>query len=197
MAEPARDMPSLPDADAFREWAWRQPEKWEFIGGKLFMMAGASRLHGLIAGNTMGVLWNALRGRRCRPFQSDLAVRVDSLNEFYPDIVVDCGNARDEAAEPILVVEVLSASTEKNDRGRKWAAYRRVPSLRHYMLVAQDQLMVELYTRNDVGWTLHVLETADATVMIDSLDVSLSVGEIYEGVDLAAEAVIPPASVRR
>ncbi len=169
MAEPARDMPSLPDADAFREWAWRQPEKWEFIYGKLFMMAGASRLHGLIAGNTMGVLWNALRGRSCRPFQIDLAVRVDSLNEFYPDIVVDCGNARDEAAEPILVVEVLSASTEKNDRGRKWAAYRRVPSLRHYMLVAQDQLMVELYTRNDVGWTLHVLETADATVTIDSL----------------------------
>ena len=186
MAGFARDVPSPPDADAFREWAWRQPEKCEFIDGKAFMMAGASRLHGLIAGNIMGVLWNALRGRRCGPFQSSLAVRVDSLNEFYPDLVVDCGDARDEATEPLLVVEVLSASTEENDRGRKWAAYRRLRTLRHYMLVAQDQLMVELYTRNDVGWTLQVFETADATVAIDGLDVSLRVAEIYEGVDLAA-----------
>ena len=61
-----------------------------------------------------------LRVRRCGPFQSNLAVCVDSLNEFYPDLAVDCGDARDEAAEPLLVVEVLSASTEENDRGRKW-----------------------------------------------------------------------------
>ena len=186
MAEPARDMPSLPDADAFREWAWRQPEKWQFINGTLVMMAGASRVHARISANVGAQLWGQLRGRRCQPYQSDLAVRVDSLNEFYPDIVVDCGSARDEAAEPVLVVEVLSPSTEKDDRGRKWAAYRRLKTLRHYMLVAQDQLMVELYTRSDVGWTLRVFETADATVTIDSLDVSLRVGEIYEGADLAA-----------
>lgn len=186
MAEPAREMPSLPDADAFREWAWRQPEKWQFINGALVMMAGASRAHVRLSQNIGSQLWNALRGRRCQPYQSDLAVRVDSLNEFYPDIVVDCGSARDEAAEPVLVVEILSPSTEKDDRGRKWAAYRRLKSLRHYMLVTQDQMMVELYTRSDAGWTLHVSETADATVTIDSLAVSLRVGEIYEGVDLAA-----------
>ena len=197
MAESARDVPSLLDADAFREWAWRQPEKWQFISGALVMMAGASRTRTTIAGNLTGLFWDALRGGRCRPHPSDLAVRVDRLNEFYPDIVVDCGSARDEAAEPILVVEILSPSTEKDDRGRKWAAYRRLKSLRHYMLVAQDQMVVELYTRSDAGWTLQVFETADATVTIDSLDVSLWVSEIYEGVDLAAEAVIPPASARR
>ncbi len=77
------------------------------------------------------------------------------------------------------------------------AAYQRLRTLRHYMLVTQDQLMAELYTRSDAGWTLQVFETADATVTIDSLDVSLRVGEIYEGVDLAAEAAIPPSSARR
>jgi Uma2 family endonuclease len=186
MAEPATQIPTLPDADAFREWAWRQPEKWEFIDGKLFMMAGASRLHVRICQNIGAQLWNRLRGHRCQPYQSDLAVRVDSLNEFYPDLVVDCGNARDEAAEPVLVIEVLSASTEKNDRGRKWAAYRRVPSLRHYMLVAQDERMVELYTRSDVGWTLQVFETADAEVTVSALNLSLNVAEVYEGVELTA-----------
>lgn len=186
MAEPAIELPSLPDADAFREWAWRQPEKWQFINGTLVMMAGASRAHTTIAGNITGLLWNALRGGPCRPHPSDLAVRVDSLNEFYPDVVVDCGDARDEAAEPVLVVEILSPSTEKDDRGRKWAAYRRLASLRHFMLVAQDAVMVEVYTRSDVGWTLQVFETADASVEISALDVSLRIAEIYEGVEIAA-----------
>jgi Uma2 family endonuclease len=186
MAELAVQTPTLPDADAFREWAWRQPEKWQFISGTLVMMAGASRAHTTIAGNVMGLLWNALRAGPCRPHSSDLAVRVDSLNEFYPDVVVDCGSERNEAGEPVLVVEVLSPSTEKDDRGRKWAAYRRLPSLRHYMLVAQDETMVELYTRSDVGWTLQVFETVDATVTITALGVTLRVADIYEGVEPAA-----------
>jgi Uma2 family endonuclease len=186
MAEPAREMPSLPDADAFREWAWRQPEKWQFVNGTLVMMAGASRLHVRISQNIGSQLWSRLRGQRCQPYQSDLAVRVDSLNEFYPDIVVDCGSARNEAAEPVLIVEVLSPSTEKDDRGRKWAAYRRLPSLRHYVLVAQDETMVELYTRSDVGWTLQVFETADANVAIAALDVTLNVADVYEGIEPAA-----------
>lgn len=186
MAEPAQERPVLRDADAFREWAWQQPEKWQFIDGTLVMMAGASRLHVRISQNIGAHLWNGLRGQRCQPYQSDLAVRVDSLNEFYPDVVVDCGSERSEAGQPVLVVEVLSPSTEKDDRGRKWAAYRRVSSLRHYMLVSQEQMMVELYTRSELGWMLQVFETGDAEVAFSVFGITLRLAEIYEGVDLAA-----------
>jgi Uma2 family endonuclease len=186
MAEAARPLPDLPDAAAFRAWAEHQPERWQFINGNLVMMAGGTLVHARLSANLLGLLWNRLRGKPCQPYPSDLAVRIDLRNEFYPDVVVDCGQARNEAAAPVLVVEVLSPSTEADDRGRKWAAYRRLPMLRHYMLVAQDTPLVEVYSRRDEVWTLHVIERLDGEVALPSLELTLPMAEIYEGVRLEA-----------
>ncbi len=184
MAEPARPLPDLPDAAAFRAWADAQPESWEFADGRLVMMGRASRPHVRLAGNLVAELRSRLRGQPCQPYQSDLAVRVDARNEFLPDVVVDCGAAREEADQPVLIAEVLSPSTEDYDRGRKWAAYRRLPSLHHYLLLAQDRILVELYSRRGDGWTLHVIEDGDAEVVLDALGVTLRVRELYDGVEL-------------
>lgn len=196
MGQAVANLPLLPDVDAFRAWAEGRPEKWQFIDGALVMMAGASKAHTTIAGNLFAALWGRLRGGRCRPHASDLAVRIDSRFDLYPDVVVDCGPiAGYEASEPVLVAEVLSLSTEKDDRGRKWAAYRRLPSLRHYLLIAQDQLEVELYTRTEAGWLLQVLDDPDAPLGLAALDATIRVGDLYEGVPLDAPEVPPAATV--
>jgi Uma2 family endonuclease len=147
-------------------------------------------VHARLAANLLGLLWSRLRGKPCQPYPSDLAVRIDLRNEFYPDVVVDYGQARDEAAEPVLVIEVLSPSTEADDRGRKWAAYRRLPTLRHYMLVAQDAPLVELYSRRGETWTLNVIERLEGEVPLTSLELTLPMAEIYEGVRLEAGSAV-------
>lgn len=184
MAEPARPLPELPDAAAFRAWADEQPETWEFADGHLVMMGRASRPHVRLAGNLVAELRRGLHGQRRQPYQSDLAVRVDARNEFLPDVVVDCGAAQEEADEPVLIAEVLSPSTEDYDRGRKWAAYLRLPSLRHYLLLAQDRLLVELFSRRGDAWVLQVIEDHGAEIALDALGVTLRVRALYDGVDL-------------
>lgn len=184
MSEAAPDQPHIADVDAFRAWAEGRPERWQFIDGALVMMAGASMPHVRITSNLNGLLWAALRGRRCQPYPADLAVRVSARNDYYPDIVVDCGPvAGRESTEPVAVIEVLSPSTEADDRGRKWKGYRTLPSLRSYVLMAQDRMSIELFTRSeDETWRWRELALPDAVLRLPGLEVALRLEEIYEGV---------------
>src|SRR5947208_2413562 len=126
--------------------------KSDYIAGRMFARSRANRRHNLIAGNLFGLLWSQLRGRGCEVCASDMRVKVSPTGMYtYPDIVGVCDEPRfedgytDTLLNPQVIVEVLSESTEAYDRGEKFAHYRRLDSLREYVLVAQAKLRVEHY----------------------------------------------------
>jgi len=169
--------------------------KSEFVDGEMFAMAGASNAHGLIQGNLFGELYLALRGSTCRPFGSDSRVRVSSRAYLYPDVSVVCGKQqsagedRDILINPVAIFEVLSPSTEKYDRGLKFQLYRTIDSLKDYLLLNQEGVLVEQFTRRPDGiWTLRDCRGPDEELKIDSIGVAIPLQRIYDQVD------IPPAT---
>ena len=158
----------------------------EFLDGAVWAMAGGSPEHGALAAAIIGQLQNALRGKPCRVYTSDVRVRVHATGlSTYPDVSVVCGvleTAPDDPeaiTNPVLLVEVLSDSTEAYDRGAKAARYRRVPSLREYVLVSQTETLVEVQRRNASG-SWEILEARPGqTVELTSVGAVLDVGAIY------------------
>jgi Uma2 family endonuclease len=163
--------------------------KHEYWHGELFAMAGASRRHNVLVANLVRVLGNALLERPYEVYPSDMRVAGASREVFtYPDVTVVCGEptfadgAHDTLLDPLVIVEVLSDSTEAYDRGKKFEHYRRIASLRHYVLVAQDQPLVELYTRQGDGtWMLSEHRQGDG-VALSAAGCELRVSEIYRKV---------------
>lgn len=160
----------------------------EFLDGVVYAMAGGSPEHAAVQASVIRRLGNALDGRPCRVFTSDLRIRVvDTGLATYPDASVVCGpleldpeDAKGHTAtNPTLLVEVLSPSTEKYDRGDKLAHYKRIPSLREVMLVAHDDRRVDLWRRTTRGWTQVVFHEGQS-VQLESRGCSLSVDEIYD-----------------
>ena len=177
------------DAPAFLAWEAEQPEKHEYLDGEVFAMAGASESHVTLAGNLFMALRNHLRGGPCSVFISDMKLQVEADNAFfYPDVFVTCAES-DRAhshykAAPSLVVEVLSPTTSAYDRGAKFAAYRKLPSLREYTLVDTERLSVDVFRRNDSGhWVLYPYE-AGHTVEFASVGLSVAVEQVYEDVNI-------------
>lgn len=166
-------------------------ERSEFWNGEMFALSGASVPHGVITGNILAGLHARLRDKPCRVFPPDLKILVAPTGLFaYPDVVVVCGRpeyvdgVRDVVKNPILVVEVLSPSTEAWDRGGKFAHYRQLPTLREILFVAQDEVRVEQYTRQEgAAWLLTEAAALDAVVHVSSLECELPVAEIYAKVD--------------
>ncbi len=140
----------------------------------------------------------ALRGRPCRPYDADYKIHIPETGlSTYPDLSVICGPpltlpGRPHAAtNPILLVEVLSESTEAWDRGAKFAHYRQIPTLRYFLLVNADPKRVELYTRGaDSSWVLTVHETG-GHVPLPALEITLPVDEIYEDLQTEQEIAAP------
>lgn len=163
--------------------------KHEYWHGELFAMAGASRRHNLLVANILRLLGNALLDRPCEVYPSDMRVASASRQVFtYPDVTVVCGeptfvdDGHDTLLDPLVIVEVLSDSTEAYDRGKKFEHYRGIASVRHYVLVAQDQPLVELYTRQSDGtWTLSD-HRVDGLVTLSAVGCELRVAEIYRKV---------------
>lgn len=164
--------------------------KTEYIDGEMFAMAGASPRHGLITGNLVRELGNLLRERPCGVYPPDLRVATDKHRHYtYPDVVVACeplqfvDEHRDTITNPTLIAEVLSESTEKYDRGAKFERYRAVATLAEYMLVSQERVHVELYTRQpDGGWVLREWNDPAAEIELASLQCRLKVAEVYSKV---------------
>ena len=165
----------------------------EYVDGMLRERTGGSRAHNLIVGNVSSALWARERARGCEVYAVDMRVRVRHRRPrvdryVYPDVVAVRGAPRFEDAatdtllNPTLIVEVLSPSTERWDRGGKFAGYRRLASLGDYVLVAQDAVRVEHYTRHGEGWLLTELADLGAALAIPSLDVTLPLGDLYDRV---------------
>lgn len=166
----------------------RQAElKSEFHAGEIFAMAGASRRHNLINGNLFAALHPQVVGRGCEIYASDMRVLIPDTELFtYPDLTIVCDEPqfRDEELDtllnPTLVAEVLSSSTEDYDRGRKFAHYRTLPSLRGYLLVAQDRVHAELFTRQpDDRWLLSETDEISVTLELSVIEVTLALGDVY------------------
>ena len=174
------------------------PHRSEYVNGQIYAMAGASRRHILIVGNIQAELRTLLRDRPCETYTTAMRVKVTATGVYtYPDVVVACGQPRFEDAsidtllDPTLVVEVLSESTESYDRGEKFAHYRRLESLREYVLVAQDKARVEVFVRQGEHWVLTEFSDPAGEVPLESIDCALRMQDIYERVELGASADSP------
>jgi Uma2 family endonuclease len=172
----------------------KSEERTEYIAGRIFAMSGASRRHNLIAGNVHGLIWAQLRGRPCEAYMADMRVKVAQTTMYtYPDIVAVCGEPQFEDAQvdtllnPTVIVEVLSESTEAYDRGEKFAHYRRLESLREYVLVAQNRVRIEHYRREGEQWVLSEISEEGGTLDLPSIDCHVSVGAVYEKVDFTPQ----------
>ncbi|MDP2831755.1 MAG: Uma2 family endonuclease [Pseudomonadota bacterium] len=174
---------------AFEETA---PFRHEYVGGEAYAMSGGTLRHNRVAGNAYISLSLALKGRPCQVFMNDVKLHVarDSAY-YYPDVMATCSEQASAANEsqvvsnPLLVVEVLSPSTEATDRREKLHAYRRLPSLQEYVLVSQDTQQVEIYRcQGDIGWLYITYEPGDV-VEFASVGVALPIAELYAGTDVA------------
>jgi Uma2 family endonuclease len=158
----------------------------EYVNGEIFAMAGGTLKHSQIAANVIGELRAQLRGQRCVVFTSNARARVLATGlATYPDVTVVCGaierdpEDKNTLTNPIVLVEVLSDGTEGYDREEKFWHYRRIPSLREYLLVSQHERRIEHLSRNDDGtWTLRDL-APPAVVPIPSIGCELSFDDVY------------------
>lgn len=161
--------------------------KSEFVAGRIYAMSGGTPKHSAIAANIGGEMRSLLRGHPCQVFNSDLRVGIMPLDvEVYPDVTIVCGEPhlnpfdRNSIINPSVIFEVLSPSTERYDRGEKWARYRRLDSLQEYILVSQDMPLVEQYVRqDDSSWKFTFAEGTGAASILSVLGVALSLTEIY------------------
>lgn len=166
--------------------------KHEYYDGEIFAMVGASEAHNLIVTSTVFSLYGQLRARPCRIYSSDMRVRVSATGLYtYPDLIVVCGESQftddtfETLANPTVIAEVLSDSTERYDRGKKFQHYRALASLCEYLLIAQDAAHIEHFVRQDDGsWRLTEADGTAATLALPMIDCALPLAEVYEKVTL-------------
>lgn len=171
----------------------------EWFDGCVYAMVGGTLEHSALSGSIIGELRSLIHPRACQVHTSDAKVRVPSTGfATYPDASVVCGpivrdaDDRNAMNNPVILVEVLSDSTEGYDRGEKFHHYRQLPSLRDYVLVSQHEPRIEVYSRDAADrWVLTVAE-AGATIALTALPGLLSVDRVYEGIELAPRPAPPP-----
>lgn len=164
--------------------------KSEYIDGYIYAMAGATDTHDTICVNTTASFHHQLRGTGCKVYTSNMRVRVSATQtNTYPDATIVCGEPQhldernDTLLNPIVIVEVLSTSTEAFDRGTKFQNYQKIESLREYVLISQYQPLVERFARNPDGtWQLTAVEDISASLTLASVPCTLNLSDVYEGV---------------
>ncbi|WP_126443898.1 Uma2 family endonuclease [Sulfuricystis multivorans] len=170
----------------------QSPVRHEYVNGQIFAMTGASIRHNVIALNIAASLRSHLKASPCRVMIEGVKLHVARENAYYyPDVMVSCDpkleklTANDMVVDqPTVIVEVLSESTAGIDRREKMSAYRKLASLKEYVLVEQDRRHVEVFRRvGDVGWEQIVLDNDDELDLV-SLEFRLPLAEIYEGTGL-------------
>ncbi len=165
--------------------------KSEYVDGEIFALAGASRPHNLIALNCGAELRGQLKGKPCEVFVSDMRVQLAASRRYtYPDVVVVCGEGdftdsqSDTLTNPTLVIEVLSPSTEGYDRGEKFGQYRKLDSLQTYVLVSQNESLLEIFERQEGGrWLLSEYGGLDVSAPLPNINCELQLAEVYDRID--------------
>jgi Uma2 family endonuclease len=176
--------------EAYLAWENEQVGKHEFHRGEVFAMTGGRRVHGFVVLNLGATLRSLLKGTPCRALIENMKVQIGEDTVLYPDVFVTCDKA-DLATDmifrsPTLVAEVLSPSTQAYDRSQKFALYRRLPSLREYLLIDPDTRRVEAFRRTaNNQWVLHDMSD-DAEVELASVGCRIAMSELFADVDAAA-----------
>lgn len=167
--------------------------KSEYWNGQMFAVAGASGAHTDIQSNLVFRLRLQLQGGKCRVRASDMRVQTPLDLYTYPDVVVICGEPQyadgqfDTLLNPLLIVEILSPSTEGYDRGMKFEQYRGIESLREYLVLASDRIYAELHAKGADGkWTLSDWKSPEDVVTLESCDCRIKVADLYENVEFRA-----------
>jgi len=182
--------------DEYFEFERRSLGRWEYVNGEIRAMSGGTANHSMIASNIIRVLGNALVPRGCRVFGLDIKVHTgDGINTF-PDISVVCGpltfhrGRTDLITNPLLIVEVLSDSTEAYDRGEKFRHYESIPALTDYLLVSQDEARVMLYTRDDDHWEYWDISGLSRAAYLPSVETTLALADIYALIEMTDDKVV-------
>lgn len=170
----------------------------EYFKGEMFAMAGGSPRHSRVKTCVLAELERQLKQQPCVPYDSDLRVLCPTGLYTYPDASVVCGaldfddDQQNAVVNPTLIVEVLSKSTEQYDRGKKFDHYRSIDSLREYVLISQDEPMVQTYLRNaDGSWTWRVANQLEQSIRLNSIGCELRLADVYDRVVFDAEADVP------
>jgi Uma2 family endonuclease len=168
------------------------PTRHEYIAGTVYAMAGGSEQHNLITGNVYASLHSQLRRRQCTIYPSDMKVAILSVPRYtYPDISIVCGEARfsdtnrDVLLNPTILIEVLSPSTEKHDRGAKFKHYWTIPSLHEYILIDQESYRLERYARHPEKHGIFLFEVYTAPndeITLDAIGCTILLTDVYEKV---------------
>ena len=178
--------------EEYRELEMTSNVKHEYFRGQVYAMSGGTENHADISGNIFTALRNKLRGKPCRPGNSDQMVKVEATGfSTYPDVSVRCQGARFEGKgnqvllTPVVLIEVLSPSTAAYDRGEKFEHYKQMPSLQDYLLITQQHVAVDHFHRLESGdWLLHSATRLEESITLESIGVTLELREIYEDVDV-------------
>ena len=165
--------------------------KHEFYRGEVFAMTGARRNHNRITTNISRRISEQFDDRPCENFSSDMRIKVSATGLYtYPDVVATCEEPTFEDDEvdtllnPQMIIEVLSDSTEKYDRGEKFTQYRNVSSLKDYVLVSQKHPQVTIFSRQpDETWVMRVVDSMQSSITIPSIDVTLKMQDVYARVE--------------
>jgi Uma2 family endonuclease len=168
-------------------------EKHEYYQGEIFDMSGTKFEHNKVTSNLHYRLRQKLSGKPCQPYGSDLRIHIERNTLFtYPDISVICGepiflnNDNMNLLNPTIIFEVLSPSTKNYDRGEKFRLYRDIPTLKEYIIIDPEAIIVEAYTINIPGnWELKEYKAINENLQLKSIQTSLEIAEIYEGTKIA------------
>lgn len=179
----------------YLEFERNSEERHEYFDGEIFAMSGAKRNHNKVVGNLSGLIWQHLKGKDCEFYPTDMRVFVPKTGLYtYPDLVVVCGEPQfqddvfDTLLNPILLIEVLSESTESYDRGKKFQHYRSIESLQEYVLVAQDEARIEKYVRHGDGfWLLSEAVGFNSEIAFSSIECVIKLSEVYDKIDFSVE----------
>ena len=167
-------------------------EKHEYYKGEIFAMSGSKVPHNAIAGNLYANLHSKLRGKKCKPYNSDQRIHIKANSLFtYPDISIFCGeiitlnNDNWNVLNPTVIIEVLSPSTKNYDRGEKFKLYRDIPTLKEYILVDSESIHIEIFRLNENNhWELEEYNQTDESLKVKAVNENILISEVYEGVKI-------------
>lgn len=158
----------------------------EYIDGEIYAMAGGSSDHSLIEGNVVTILNQLLEPRPCSVYTSNLRLMIEQENVFtYPDAMIVCGQVEflkgrnDTCKNPIVIVEVLSKSTRRYDRGKKFSYYKKIPTLQEYLLIDSERLHVEIFRREGNRWNVEMLNDAADALALKSVALEIPIRRLY------------------
>ena len=177
-------------AEEYLAFELENQRRHEFVGGRIYAMAGTTVVHADICGNIYAAFHAQLRGKPCRPYTTEIKLKVRALsdeNYYYPDVMVACDpadNAELWRERPSVVFEVISPSSSRTDFD-KFFVYQHIPTLQLYSVVEQSCALVTLFARTAEGWRRSTVTDLAAQLPLDSIGCQLSLAQIYEGIDFA------------